>query len=128
MKLIAEISAGELVDKITILEIKRDQIGDGVKRVNVEREYAALTACLEQQIVSSDALSLLRGALKQVNALLWRIEDDIRALERTQDFGAAFVALARSVYRENDRRAALKRDINLLLQSDLVEEKSYEAY
>ena len=128
MKLVAEISAGELLDKITILEIKLEHIRDEAKRVNIGREYAALVEAFEKAIAQSDSLSRLRDALKQVNAELWRIEDDIREQERAGTFGPEFVALARSVYRTNDRRAALKREINELLGSRLIEEKSYSAY
>jgi hypothetical protein len=128
MKLFAEISAGELVDKITILEIKLDRIGDEAKRANLARELAGLIQALEQSIGGDEAVAELRRELKMVNAELWRIEDDIRAQERAQDFGAVFVSLARSVYRENDRRADLKRQVNVVTGSALVEEKSYAAY
>lgn len=128
MKLVVEISAGELLDKIAILEIKREKIRDEAKLANVVREHAALVEALETQIATSGELSRLRVALKDVNAELWRIEDEIRAQEKAQTFGEAFIALARSVYRMNDRRAAIKREINALLQSPIVEEKSYAEY
>ncbi len=128
MPLLVEISAGELIDKITILEIKLQNLQDSAKLANVRHEYERLTATLRREILPSETLAALTEALKTVNAELWRIEDDIRAQERIQSFGAEFVALARSVYRMNDRRAALKREINALLRSDIVEEKSYAAY
>lgn len=128
MRLMVEISVGELIDKLTILEIKRDNIRDESKLANVEREYSALIDALDRDIATDDALEGLRRDLKAVNAELWRIEDDIRAHERARTFGAAFIALARSVYQTNDRRADLKRRINILTRSDLFEEKSYEAY
>jgi Family of unknown function (DUF6165) len=128
MKLVVETSAGELLDKIAILEIKIESIHDEEKLANVRYECAALTATLDREIAPSDELSRLRAALKAVNAELWRIEDEIRAQEKAGTFGEAFVALARSVYRTNDRRAALKREINMLLQSTIVEEKSYADY
>ena len=128
MKLVAEISAGELIDKITILEIKLDRIGDEAKRANIAREYAALTGVWNREVDETEDLFRLRGEIKAVNAKLWNIEDEIRAQEKAGTFGAEFIALARAVYQTNDRRAALKREINLLMQSDLVEEKSYEAY
>lgn len=128
MKLLAEISVGELIDKVTILEIKRDNIRDASKLANIEREYSALIDTLDRDIAPSDALDGLRGDLKAVNAELWRIEDDIRAHERARTFGAEFVALARSVYQTNDKRSDIKRRINILTESHLVEEKSYEAY
>ncbi len=128
MKLVAEISAGELIDKITILEVKLDQISDEAKRANIAREYAALIGVLQREIDDTEDLVRLRRELKAVNFELWSIEDDIRAQEKARTFGAEFIALARAVYRTNDRRAALKREINMRTQSDLVEEKSYEAY
>lgn len=128
MTIMVEIAPGELIDKITILEIKLENIRDKDKLVNVRREYEILTGVIQKEVVPSDALSRLTAALKDVNAELWRIEDDIRAQERAKTFGAEFVALARSVYRTNDRRAALKREINDLLNSAIIEEKSYAAY
>lgn len=128
MKLVVEIAAGELVDKITILEIKLENIADEAKRRNVAREYEVLSAVFDREIAQSDALTRLRAALRAVNAALWRIEDDIRAQERAGTFGPEFIALARAVYHTNDKRAALKREINALLRSQLVEEKSYAPY
>ncbi len=128
MDLLVRISAGELVDKLTILEIKLDQIADNAKAANVAREYAILTEVADREIETGTEISRLRAELKAVNAELWRIEDDIRACERAQSFGADFIALARSVYTTNDRRAELKRQINVLTRSDLIEEKSYTAY
>ena len=122
-------SAGELIDKITILEIKAERITDPVRLGHVRTELAALGATRAAALAQSPpALTTLTAALKQVNQALWDIEDEIRACERRQDFGARFIALARSVYRTNDRRAALKNEINTLLDSALVEVKSYEKY
>jgi hypothetical protein len=128
MKLVVEISAGELLDKITILEIKLDKIADEAKRPNVAREYAALLAAVPETMAQDSEISALRVALKAINIELWRIEDDIRLHEKARTFGAEFIALARAVYRTNDKRALLKREINIRTQSNLVEEKSYEAY
>ncbi len=128
MKIFAEISAGELIDKITILEIKLEQIQDEAKRVNVRRECDTLSATLAQEVAGGDELVRLRAELKAVNLELWRIEDGIRDEERAKRFGERFIELARAVYFTNDRRAALKRQINLLTDSDLIEEKSYAAY
>jgi hypothetical protein len=128
MQLFAEISAGELIDKVTILEIKLENIRDEAKRANVARELASLIGALGKEIGDISAVEDLRRDLKAVNADLWRIEDDIRAQERAQNFGPEFIALARSVYRVNDRRAELKRQINGITNSALVEEKSYQAY
>ena len=118
-------SPGELIDKITILEIKFEKILDVSKRMNVGRELEALSISLEQNIIISTELAALKLNLKKVNEVLWDIEDDIRSCERKSDFGPVFVKLARSVYFENDRRAALKKEINILLGSDIIEEKSY---
>ena len=123
-----EISLGELIDKLTILEIKRERIRDHDKRLHVESEYMKLRAVFDEKIEPSEALQGLHDALRDVNLRLWEIEDDIRDCERQKDFCASFVALARSVYFTNDRRAEIKRAINALLGSVLVEEKSYRAY
>ena len=121
-------SPGELIDKITILEIKFEKILDASKRMNVGRELEALSISLEQNIIISTELAALKLNLKKVNEVLWDIEDDIRSCERKSDFGPIFVKLARSVYFQNDRRAALKKEINVLLGSDIIEEKSYAKY
>ncbi len=122
------VSAGELIDKITILEIKAEMIADAAKLANVRRELAALEAVRDAEIAASPALDGLTGELRAVNADLWRIEDEIRDCERRSDFGEDFMRLARAVYTTNDRRAAIKRQINMLLGSALVEEKSYADY
>ena len=124
----AEISPGELLDKITILQIKVERIADAAKRANVQTELATLDRVRTEALPGSPELDQLVDALRQVNEILWDIEDDIRECERSSDFGPRFVELARSVYKTNDRRAALKRDINVLLGSRLVEEKSYSPY
>jgi hypothetical protein len=125
---VIEIGPGELIDRITILEIKLENIRDKAKLVNIRHEYELSMSALRNEITQTAELDRLTAELKAVNAELWRIEDDIRAQERANTFGEIFVALARSVYRANDRRAAIKREINDLLQSKIVEEKSYEAY
>jgi post-segregation antitoxin (ccd killing protein) len=122
------VSPGELVDKITILEIKAARIRDPAKRRNVAHELSLLVAAREAALEASQALDALAAELKAVNQRLWEIEDAIRDCERRQDFGAAFVGLARAVYRNNDRRSDLKRRINALTGSDIVEEKEYAAY
>ena len=122
----APVSWGELIDKITILEIKAERLTDAAALSNVRRELAALSPLAAAQ---ADArLPALRAALAQVNAALWDIEDAIREKEAANDFGAAFIELARSVYRRNDARAAIKRQISLALGSELIEEKSYSDY
>ena len=122
------VSPGELIDKITILEIKRARIADDAKRANVAHELALLNRARDAAIAQSAALDGLAAALHAVNGELWDIEDAIRRHERAGDFGPRFVALARAVYRTNDRRAAIKRQINDLLGAAIVEEKSYAAY
>ena len=123
-----EVSPGELIDKITILEIKLERIDDAKKLKNVKSEWETLTAARDAAVESSDELERLSADLKQVNERLWEIEDHIRECERDQDFGDKFIELARGVYVNNDERSRLKRDINKLLGSSLIEEKSYAAY
>ena len=123
-----EISPAELIDRITILEIKAARIGDETKRANIGVELSELTAARQAAVPLSDRLTALTGELKEVNQALWDIEDEIRALEAAMDFGPAFVELARAVYKTNDRRSALKRKINELLGSRLIDEKSYTPY
>lgn len=121
------VSWGELIDKITILEIKSERMKDEAKRANVARELELLRARLGERAVMTEIDRLAR-ALREVNEALWDIEDDIRAHENAGDFGSRFVELARSVYITNDRRADLKRELNMVLGSELIEEKSYMAY
>jgi tetratricopeptide (TPR) repeat protein len=123
-----EVSPGELLDRITILEIKSERITDPAKLRNVRTELSELAALRRESLRPSPELDDLAGKLKAVNERLWDIEDDIRDCEREKDFGPRFVELARSVYKENDRRAALKRAINELLHARLIEEKSYTDY
>lgn len=122
------VSAGELLDKIAILRIKAERIADPARLANVRRELAALEEVAAEAIPPDPALEPLLEALRAVNESLWDIEDAIRACEAAGDFGPGFVALARSVYQQNDRRAAIKRAINEATGSPLVEEKSYTAY
>ena len=128
MRLDVPIGPGELIDKITILEIKAAHLASPDKLANVCTELAALRSARDAALPTSPELSRLSAALKDVNATLWGVEDEIRDCERGGDFGPRFIALARSVYRTNDERAALKRRINDLLGADIVEEKSYAAY
>ena len=121
------VSAGELADKITILRVKAERI-DPSKLPNVRRELQALEGVGRQHLPSTPEMDGLMAELQAVNALLWDVEEGKRDGERRQDFGPRFVELARAVYIENDRRAAIKRRINDLLGSEIVEEKSYDAY
>jgi len=122
------VAPGELLDKITILRIKVARIDDPGKRANAATELAMLEAVQARDVAASDELTRLEADLKAVNEMLWEIEDSIRDHERAGDFGGGFIELARAVYHRNDRRAALKREINLLLGSAIVEEKSYASY
>lgn len=122
------VSPGELLDKISILEIKADRIADSDKRSNVERELDLLTGLWHSTSLETAEVTAKRTELKRINESLWDIEDAIRACERADDFSDRFVELARSVYRTNDRRAEVKREINRLLGSNIVEEKSYQPY
>jgi len=128
MSVMIEVSVGELIDKITILEIKSERISDPGKLRNVRRELELLQGVRGETIQSGDALNTLSRELRAVNEQLWDIEDRIRERERIRNFDALFIELARSVYRINDRRAELKHRINSLLGSNIVEEKSYQPY
>ncbi len=125
------VSPGELIDKITILEIKAARFRDAGKRRNVARDLARLAAVRDAGLATSAsaaALAALAAELKAVNERLWEVEDGLRRHEARADFGAEFVTLARAVYRNNDRRSALKRRIDQLLGAAIVEEKEYAAY
>ncbi len=128
MQTLIPVSVGELIDKITILEIKAARISDLGKLENVRRELALLDEVRAAAGIEGPQFEPLRSDLTRVNERLWDIEDDIRGCERAGDMGETFVALARAVYIQNDRRADLKRQINLLFNSELIEEKSYAPY
>jgi len=123
-----DISPGELLDKISILEIKSARMTDADKLENVRYELALLRKTWEDSVDASDSLKDFESELQSVNERLWDIEDAIRVCEANQDFGPRFVELARSVYTTNDRRAEIKREINTMLGSSIVEEKSYTEY
>lgn len=128
MELLIPVSPGELLDKLTILDIKLERIGDADKLANVRREHELLSRVWESSGLASEEIDGLRGQLLEVNKALWDIEDEIREQERLKDFGERFVELARSVYFRNDERAAIKKRINRALGSQIVEEKSYREY
>lgn len=131
MKINIPISVGELVDKITILEIKSIMINDEAKLSEVKNENNQLTKYFQKisdPSFSKSELFALKADLYQTNLNLWRIEDNIRKCERNKDFGEEFVRLARSVYQANDMRFNLKNNINQLTNSDIKEVKSYESY
>ena len=127
-EILVPVSYGELLDKIAILQIKSERIGDPAKLANVRKELDALEATWAAHPASREDIADLRAALKAVNERLWVIEDDIRLKEKAQAFDDEFIRLARSVYFENDERARIKKDINLKLGSAYVEEKSYQDY
>lgn len=120
-----EVSNGEIIDKLTIVQIKLERIRDDAKLANLRREYDILKEAAASVISQDDPLYT---ALYEVNCALWDIEDRIRDLERKKDFGQEFVSTAREVYFKNDRRSEIKREINLKTSSGLIEEKSYEKY
>ncbi|HWG10178.1 MAG TPA: DUF6165 family protein [Rhodanobacteraceae bacterium] len=122
------VSYGELIDKLTILEIKAERMRDPAKLANVRDELELLGATWANAPASAIGIVAERAELKRVNESLWEIEDEIRLKEKAQAFDARFIELARAVYVTNDRRAAVKRTINEKLGSRLVEEKSYQDY
>lgn len=120
-----EVSNGEIIDKLTIIQIKLERIKDKAKLENLQKEYDELIKVSSLIISASD---ILYKELYEVNCELWDIEDHIRDLERNKDFGDDFIATARAVYIKNDRRSEVKREINIRTFSGLIEEKSYEKY
>jgi hypothetical protein len=122
------VAIGELIDKITILEIKVERFTDPAKTVNAQAELDLLSARRDQAIPKTPRLDALAAQLKAVNQRIWDLEDTIRDCERRADFGPHFVTVARSIYRTNDERAAVKREISLGFGSGLIEEKSYAPY
>ncbi|RDH81528.1 MAG: hypothetical protein DIZ80_15740 [endosymbiont of Galathealinum brachiosum] len=122
------ISPGELLDKITILEIKSKCIESAEKKANVDKELAMLNEVWADAVTEDSDIKSMRSDLKSINEKLWDIEDDIRDEERNKRFDARFIELARSVYVVNDQRGDAKKRINVYLKSDIVEEKSYQDY
>ena len=128
MQLQVPVSVGEVLDKITILQIKLAHISDANKRVNIQNELDALLPLVDGDGFTTDEMQGLMAELRSVNEALWDIEDDIREKEAAKSFDAEFIKLARAVYVTNDRRAEIKKQINLATGSALIEEKSYESY
>ena len=124
-KILAEISAGELVDKITILEIKKIKISDKEKLKEVDKELISLNNTMKNFIKDESVIVNLKEKLKEINLKLWDIEDGKRNAERNNDFGKKFIELARNVYKFNDERAKIKSEINLILNSNIREVKSH---
>ncbi len=127
-KIFAEISVGELLDKISILEIKQANIKDQSKLEIINKEHASLKDALDKNVKITDEINSLYEKLKNINTKLWGIEDNKRDCERRKDFGEEFIQLARSVYIENDTRAKIKNEINKLSGSNISEVKSYDKY
>ena len=124
-KILTEISAGELLDKISILEIKLDNIKDKEKLVEINKEYKSLEETRKANVKITEALQKLTDQLSEINLILWNIEEEKRKCEKNKDFGKNFIQLSRNVYINNDKRAKIKSDINKLLGSNIKEIKSY---
>ena len=124
-KILAEISAGELLDKITILEIKKAKISNKEKLIDINRELSSLNETVKKFIPDQGSISKYINDLKDINLKLWDIEDGKRAAEKNKEFGEKFVELARNVYKFNDERARIKSEINLILNSNIKEVKSH---
>ncbi len=125
-KILAEISAGELIDKITILEIKKEKITNNDKLIEINKELASLSNTLKKTIPDLSKILTLKGDLKNINLKLWGIEDGKRLAEKNNQFDEKFIEMARNVYKLNDKRAAIKLTINNTLGSNIKEVKSYE--
>ena len=128
MKILSEISVGELLDKISILEVKMEKIKDNNKKEEVKKEYEILKKIQSSSIELKGDLKELFDSLKKVNAVMWDIEDKVRICEKNKDFGEKFIELARGVYFNNDKRSRIKLEINKKLNSNLVEVKEYVDY
>ena len=124
-KILAEISAGELIDKITILEIKKTRISDAIKLKDVEKELSSLNSTFKNKIPDVSKIQTLINNLKSINLKLWDIENEKRLAEKNKDFGKIFIELARNVYKNNDERAQIKLEINNILGSNIKEIKSH---
>jgi len=122
------VSPGEVLDKITILEIKSERIDDAAKVANVKRELELLSASWHAAVDEDDTVQRIHSELKTINEALWEIEDDIRDKEKAREFDQVFIDLTRAVYVTNDQRANAKKELNLYLGSEIVEEKSYQDY
>ena len=125
-KILAEVSAGELIDKITILEIKKEKIKNQEKLKEIIKELSSLSSTMVELIPDVSKVEKLKHNLKEINLKLWDIEDGKRSAEKNKDFGEKFINLARNVYKFNDERAKIKLSINNILGSNIKEVKSYE--
>ena len=127
-KILSEISAGELLDKISILEIKRQKVKDKTNQAEIEKEYKILKEVQNSNIEMTEKLETLFKEIKQVNLDLWNVEDKLRVCEKNKNFGQAFIELARNVYLNNDKRSKIKSEINKILGSNIKEIKQYVDY
>ena len=127
-KILSEISAGELLDKISILEIKLDKIKDNENLEEINKEYKILKDVQNSSIEVTEKLKNLFKEIKEVNLNLWNIEDELRICEKNKDFGKSFIKLAREVYLNNDKRSKIKSEINKILGSNIKEIKQYVDY
>ena len=124
-KIFTEISAGELVDKITILEIKKNKISEKEKLSEIQKELLSLNETFKKSIPEEKIIKLQKEKLKEINEKLWNVEEGKRNCEKKKDFGEEFIKLARNVYKFNDERAKVKSEINMILGSNIKEVKSY---
>jgi len=127
-KILSEISAGELLDKISILEIKLEKIEDKNNREEIKKEYKILKEIQNSSIKFDDKIKELFNSIKVINIKLWNVEDDLRVCEKNKDFGKNFIELAREVYFNNDKRSKIKSEINKILGSNIREVKQYVNY
>ena len=127
-KILSEISAGELIDKISILEIKLEKIKDKASLEEINKEYKILKEVKNSSLEVTDKLKTLFKEIKEVNLNLWNIEDELRICEKNKDFGQSFIKLARDVYLNNDKRSKIKSEINKILGSNIKEIKQYVDY
>ena len=127
-KILSEISAGELLDKISILEIKLEKIEDKNNREEIKKEYKILKEIQNSSIKFNDKIKELFNSIKVINIKLWNVEDDLRICEKNKDFGKNFIELAREVYFNNDKRSKIKSEINKILGSNIREVKQYVNY
>ena len=127
-KILSEISAGELLDKISILEIKLEKVKDKTNLEEINKEYKILKEAQDSNIETTEKLKALFNDIKEINLNLWNIEDKLRMCEKNKDFGQTFIELARSVYLNNDKRSKIKLEINKILYSNIREIKQYANY
>ena len=127
-KILTEVSAGELLDKISILEIKLEKVKGKTNQEEINKEYKILKEVQNSNIEVTEKLKILSTKIKEVNLNLWNIEDKLRICEKNKDFGQTFIELARGVYLNNDKRSKIKSEINKILGSNIREIKQYENY